>query len=88
MVVPARNEAALLPRTLPRLLKQARWYRRIILVDDRSQDPTASCARQLAAGTEAKDLLHVESISASDPAWTAKTYAMQRGYEAALKDWH
>ena len=88
VVVPARNEAALLPQTLPRLLKQARWYRRIVVVDDRSQDHTASTARLLVAGTGAKDLLHVESITASDDAWTAKTYAMQRGYEVAVKDWH
>ncbi len=85
VVIPARNEAAILPRTLPRLLKQARWYRRIVLVDDRSQDHTASGARLLAAGTEAEKLLHVERITESDPEWTGKIYAMQRGYEAAVQ---
>ncbi len=88
VVIPARNEASILPRTLPRLLKQARWYRRLVVVDDRSQDHTASGTRLLAAGTEAEDLLHIESITESDPEWAAKTYAMQRGYEAAVRDWH
>ena len=88
VVIPARNEAALLPRTLPRLLKQARWYRRLVVVDDRSHDHTASSARRLAAGTLAEDLLRVERITESDPGWTGKLYAMQRGYEAAVQDWH
>jgi len=88
VIVCARNEAAILPRTLPRLIKQARWYRRLVVVDDRSQDHTASGVRQLAAGTEAANLLHVERITESDPEWTGRTYAMQRGYEAAVRDWH
>ncbi len=87
-MIPARNEAAILPRTLPRLLKQARWYRRIVIVDDRSQDHTASSAKLLATGTEAEHQLHVESVRESDPEWVAKTYAMQRGYETAVADWH
>ncbi len=88
VVVPARNEASLLPRTLPRLLKQARWYRRLVFVDDRSTDHTASSARLLATGSEADALLHVERITEPEPEWTAKTYAMQRGYETAVRDWH
>ena len=87
VVVPARNEAAMLPRTLPRLLKQARWYRRIVVVDDRSEDHTASSAKLLATGTEAEGLLHVEHITEADPDWTARTHAMQRGYEAAAEGW-
>ena len=33
IVIPARNEASVLPRTLPRLVKQSDWYRRLVVVD-------------------------------------------------------
>ena len=87
VVIPARNEAALLPRTLPRLLKQASWCRRLVVVDDRSQDDTGSTALRLAAGTEAAPLLHVATITEHDPDWAGRSHAMQRGYEEAVRDW-
>ena len=51
VLVPARNEAATLPQTLPALLAQdypGDWS--VVLVDDRSDDGTAAVARSLAAG--------------------------------------
>ena len=87
VVIPARNEAATLPQTLPRFLKQADWVRRIVVVDDRSVDRTSSCARRLAAGTPAEDRLHVVRIDDTEPEWSGKVYAMQRGYETAVEGW-
>ncbi|NKB89525.1 MAG: glycosyltransferase [Acidobacteria bacterium] len=86
-VVPARNEASVLPRTLPRLLKQREWLRSIVVVDDRSRDKTVSSAVRLADGTPAEGHLQVEKITETDPDWSPKTYAMQRGYEVATADW-
>jgi len=50
VLVPARNEAASLPRTLPALLAQDYpGERRVVVIDDRSTDGTADVARSLGA---------------------------------------
>ncbi|MFZ0121852.1 MAG: glycosyltransferase [Pseudonocardiaceae bacterium] len=82
VVVPARDEAAVLPETLPTLLAQdypgelAVW-----LVDDGSTDTTASLARSLAdqAGTS----LTVLTAPPPPPGWTGKLNAVQHGVEFA-----
>lgn len=54
IVVPARDESAVLPATLPALLAQeypGEWA--VVLVDDRSADGTAEVARALAAAAAA-----------------------------------
>ncbi len=51
VLVPARNEAEALPRTLPALLAQdypGDW--RVVVVDDRSADGTGAIARRLGGG--------------------------------------
>ena len=56
IVVPARDESAMLPATLPALLAQdyaGEWA--VVLVDDRSADGTAEVARAVAAGVAASD---------------------------------
>ncbi|MFI9275452.1 glycosyltransferase [Kitasatospora sp. NPDC052896] len=54
VVVPARDEAALLPQSLPGLLAQRYPGRaRVILVDDHSTDGTAAAARALAGAVAA-----------------------------------
>src|SRR5262245_9603924 len=48
VLVPARNEATVLPATLPALLRQdypGEWH--VVLVDDRSGDSTPETARSL-----------------------------------------
>ena len=57
VIVPARNEATLIPQTLPTLLCQdypGTFH--VFVVDDRSEDGTAETARQAAiyAGTEGR----------------------------------
>jgi len=83
VVVPARNEASLLPQTLPRLLDQDYPGRaEVILVDDGSNDDTAEVARHLAeAGTRLA--LRVVNGTSHPPGWVGKTWALQQGTEAA-----
>lgn len=87
IVVPARNEAATIPRTLPRLLRQHEWFRRLILVDDRSDDRTASAAERLGRGVPGGDKLHVVRVRECPEDWSAKTHAMQRGLEEGTAGW-
>lgn len=78
-LVPARNERASLPSTLPALLAQdyeGPW--RIVLVDDRSDDGTATAARELGG----------ERVTVVDGAplpdgWAGKVWAMEQGAAAA-----
>ena len=84
-VVPARDEAAVLPLTLPTLLGQDYpGELRIVLVDDASTDGTAQVAEKLAA--EQPDAAHRLEILRGDgppPGWAGKVAAMNRGFEAA-----
>ena len=76
-VVPARNEAQILPHTLPTVLTQD--YRgpfRVALVDDRSEDGTASAARASAEELLAKDRLTVSSGEPLAAGWSGKVWAM------------
>jgi hopene-associated glycosyltransferase HpnB len=75
-IVPARNEAACLARTLPALLAQ-RYPGRfdVVVVDDRSEDGTAQIAGDLGATVVAGKAL---------PAgWMGKVWALEQGLEAA-----
>lgn len=81
-VVPARNEAAILPVTLPALLGQD--YPgdfRVILVDDRSDDGTGQVAIQ-AAGSERERITVVPGQPRPD-GWAGKVWAMNQGFAAA-----
>ena len=76
-VVPARDEAAILPGTLPTLLRQD--YPgdfRVVLVDDASTDGTGAVAAQLGDA-------HVVTGNGPSPGWTGKVAAMARGVDAA-----
>ena len=78
-LVPARNERACLPRTLPALLAQdypGRWQ--IVLVDDRSEDGTAALARGLGAGR----VTVVDGRPLPD-GWAGKVWALDQGAAAA-----
>lgn len=75
-VVPARDEATVLPDTLPTLLGQD--YPgpfRVVVVDDDSSDGTGPLARQLGAD--------VVRSSGPAPGWAGKVAAMARGVEEA-----
>ena len=83
VIVPARNEADMLPQTLPGLLAQD--YPgpfEIYLVDDQSDDGTAEVARHLALCTGSGDRLTVVEGQGVPSGWTGKVWAMQQGYRA------
>jgi hopene-associated glycosyltransferase HpnB len=83
VVVPARNEAASLPRTLPALAAQdypGDW--RIVLLDDRSEDGTAELARSLGGPRTA--VLPGRTLAEG---WAGKVWAMHQGAEGAAEDY-
>jgi hopene-associated glycosyltransferase HpnB len=83
-VVPARNEAAMLPETLPSLLGQDYpGVFRVVLVDDASEDGTGEVARRLAAGHPAGDRLQVVRGDGPPPGWAGKVAAMATGVRHA-----
>jgi hopene-associated glycosyltransferase HpnB len=81
-VIPARNEADMLPLTLPALLGQDYpGALSAVLVDDGSTDGTAEVATKLAA--EAGRPLSVVAGSPKPDGWAGKVWAMAQGLDAA-----
>ncbi|MFJ4923802.1 glycosyltransferase [Streptomyces sp. NPDC088725] len=83
IVVPARDEAAVLPDSLPSLLAQAYPGRaEIFLVDDGSQDGTGALARELSARYGGLPLT-VATPGEPEPGWTGKLWAVRHGLALA-----
>ncbi|MDG9706757.1 glycosyltransferase [Streptomyces sp. DH10] len=79
VVVPARDEAAMLPAALPSLLRQDYPGRaEVFLVDDGSTDGTGDLARELARGTGGLPLT-VGSPGEPPAGWTGKLWAVRHG---------
>ncbi|MEV6202809.1 glycosyltransferase [Streptomyces sp. NPDC051771] len=87
VVVPARDEAGVLPLSLPSLLAQDYPGRaEVILVDDGSTDGTGRLAAELAAGLAARhDGLPLTVVSPGEPGpgWTGKLWALRHGMALA-----
>jgi hopene-associated glycosyltransferase HpnB len=81
-IVPARDEAALLPETLPALLAQDHRGFRVVLVDDRSSDGTAALAREIAIREGRAERLTVVEAGAAPAGWTGKLHALEEGLAA------
>jgi hopene-associated glycosyltransferase HpnB len=75
-LIPARNEASMLPITLPALLKQGERMQ-VVLVDDQSMDATADVARTILQ--ERGDII---SGSALPAGWSGKLWALEQGRRA------
>ncbi len=83
VVVPARNEAQTIARTLTSLAKQEYPGEfNIIIVDDHSEDGTASFARQ-AAEAAASQRVTIHSAGALATGWTGKLWALNEGIGVA-----
>lgn len=83
VVVPARDEAAVLPASLPSLLAQDYPGRaEVFLVDDGSTDGTGDLARELAR-QEGGLALTVVSPGEPPSGWTGKLWAVRHGMELA-----
>jgi len=83
-VVPARNEAEMLPVTLPALLGQDYpGALTVIVVDDGSSDGTGEVAAKLGAGS-ARPLRVISGAPPPDgERWAGKVWAMAQGLRAA-----
>jgi len=83
-VVPARNEAAMLPVTLPTLLGQDYpGALTVLVVDDGSTDGTGEVAARIAAGA-ARPLRVIPGAPPPDgERWAGKVWAMAQGLSAA-----
>ena len=79
VLVPARNEAESLPKTLPALLTQE--YPgpfHVVLVDDRSTDGTADVARRVAEQHGTAGRLQVVTGAPLPEGWAGKVWAMEQ----------
>ncbi len=87
IVVPARNEADTLEHTLPTWLAQDYPnLKKVLLVDDRSDDLTGARALELSAKTNRPELLEVLTNAPLPKKWAGKVWAMNNGLEAVLQD--
>ncbi len=85
-VIPARNEAGILPACLPSLLGQVYPGRlSVIVVDDDSSDTTAKTAAKLGEAAGSHELIVVSARPAPD-GWAGKVWAMSEGGRAAASD--
>ncbi len=83
VVIPARNEEAVIARVVRSVAGQA-GVREIIVVDDRSEDRTGEILEQLG-----KEIPGLKAIGSGElPAnWTGKAYALAAGAERARGRW-
>ena len=83
IVVPARNEAENIARSITSLLKQDYPALALVLVDDDSTDGTADVARRTAAALGKEDRLTIVTGTPLPPRWTGKLWAVKQGIAAA-----
>lgn len=87
VVIPARDEADILPETLTTLLSQDYPGRlRVLLVDDHSTDGTGTVANNLAANISAVNKLTVVRSANRPAGWTGKLWALQQGVAASAEN--
>jgi len=83
-VVPARNEAKTIAQTVSALCKQDfPGEFSIVVVDDHSEDGTATIARKAAEESGAPGRIAIHSAADLPPGWTGKLWALNEGVQAA-----
>ena len=83
-VIPARNEADTIGRTVTALLMQKfNGTLRVIIVDDHSEDGTATVAARAAAVIGRRDALTVITGMPLPEGWTGKLWAVSQGLKKA-----
>lgn len=86
VIIPARNEADVLPISLRSLLTQNYDAAQLTiwLVDDHSEDGTADVARQIAAAVDKTEQLKVIAAATLPKGWTGKLWALEQGVNHAI----
>ena len=84
VVIPARNEGDVIARTVGSVLAQ-RYAGRfdVTVVDDRSDDDTATQVAAAIAGARAADRARVHKARPRPAGWSGKVWALAEGVEAA-----
>jgi hopene-associated glycosyltransferase HpnB len=86
-IVPARNEASVLPQSLQSLLTQTYPGRfQVMLVDDQSTDGTADIARQTAQACQAEASLQIMTTEPLPTGWSGKLWAVHQGIKRVTQD--
>lgn len=83
VVVPARNEAAVIAESLKSLLQPAGNSLHVYFVDDGSSDGTTQIARHTAASLGKVELLTILEGQPLPPGWSGKLWAVSQGVAAA-----
>jgi len=84
-IVPARDEAETIARTVESLVKQDYpGELRVVVVDDHSEDRTGALAREAAAQAGASERVLILQAAALESGWTGKLLAMQQGVESGV----
>ena len=81
-IVPARNEAAVLPATLPALLAQEGVQLTVTVVDDDSSDGTAEVARETAKAAVGGHRFRLVEAQPRPLGWVGKVHALAEGVRA------
>jgi hopene-associated glycosyltransferase HpnB len=82
-IIPARNEADVLPISLKSLLNQDYSGQfSIILIDDQSTDKTAEVAQEIANHLNQSDRLNIISGQPLPVGWSGKLWAMEQGIQS------
>jgi len=84
IIVPAKDEAANIERCLQSLLSQDYPNYEVILVDDRSEDETATIANRIARRDYRLRVLRVVQLAAG---WTGKNHALDFAQRRADGEW-
>ena len=86
-IVPARNEAETIAQTVRSLAAQDYPGEfSIIIVDDHSEDATATLARKAANECGASQRVKIHSAPPLAPGWTGKLWALNEGVQVAALD--
>jgi hopene-associated glycosyltransferase HpnB len=84
-IVPARNEAETIARTVVSLVKQDYpGELRVVVVDDHSEDGTGALAREAAEKAGASERVLILRGAALESGWTGKLLAMRQGVESGV----
>ncbi|MDB9449492.1 glycosyltransferase [Dolichospermum circinale] len=84
VIIPARNEADVIPVSLRSLLLQDYPGKfTIFLVDDQSSDGTAHIAEGVAYALDKTPQLQIVTSTSLPPGWTGKLWAMEQGLQIA-----